>query len=237
MGERSRKCTPRYDLRTDILISGQSTKAKDRRIEEPQFRLPPELATWGRQISAEAAFQQPANADHPPGYLLRGVKQPATLSRLPSQQLNGETVLFSPADTPWLAPDECFVVSVVTFERLTVGGPWRNLLSTFEIVTGLRGHTLEPGADVKVTLHARLVQPLLDLSLVLLGLPLVLARSSRNIFLAAGLCALVAAALYFVVFTCHGLGMNYLLDPLVAAWTPLVLFGPVAYVWSRPLWD
>ena len=237
MGERSRKCTPRYDLRTDILIAGKSTKAKDRRIEEPQFRLPPELAEWGRQISADAAFEQPATADHPPGYLLRGVKLPANLGRLPSQQLDGRTVLYSPADNPWLAADECFVASVVTFERLTVGGPWRNYLSTYELITGLRGHTLEPGADVRVTLHSRLVQPLLDFSLVLLGLPLVLTRSSRNIFLAAGLCAVVAAALYFVVFTCHGLGTNYLLDPLIAAWTPLVVFGPVAYVWSRPLWD
>lgn len=237
LGERSRKCTPRYDLRTDILIAGKSTKAKDREIEEPQFRLPVELAAWGRQIAAAAAFEQPATSDHPAGYLLRGVKQPTNLSELSSHKLDGQLVLYSPADTPWLAPDECFVVSVVTFEQLTVGGAWRNYLSSYELITGLHGRTLEPGADVRVTLHARLVQPLLDFSLVLLGLPLVLARNSRNIFLAAGLCGVVVAALYFVVFTCHGLGSNYLLDPTLAAWVPLVIFGPLAFTWSRPLWD
>ena len=49
--------------------------------------------------------------------------------------------------------------------------------------------------------------------------------------------ALVAALLQFVVLTCHGLGSNYLLDPAIAAWTPLVLFGPAAYTVARPLWD
>jgi Predicted permease YjgP/YjgQ family. len=72
---------------------------------------------------------------------------------------------------------------------------------------------------------------------VLLGLPLVLSRNSRNIFLAAGLCAVLVAVVYLVVLTCHGLGSNYLLDPLLATSIPLVLFGPLAYTVARPLWD
>ena len=237
LGEASRKCTPRYDIRNDILISGKSTRAKQREIESPQFRLPPELATWGRQITAASAFQQPANSDHPAGYLLTGVKQPANLAQLRSQPLRGERVLYSPADTPWLKSGECFVVSVVSFEQLTVGGAWRQYLSTWELITGLQNQSIEPGADVWVTLHARLIQPLLDISLVLLGLPLVLTRTSRNIFLAAGMCGGLVAVVYLVVLTCHGLGSNYLLDPLWASWIPLVLFGPIAYTLARPLWD
>jgi len=237
LGEASRKCTPRYDIRNDILIAGKSTRAKNREIESPQFRLPLEMAPWGRQISATSAFQQPADSNHPAGYLLKGVKQPANLTQLPSFKQDGATVLYSPADTPWLKPDECFVVSVVTFEQLTVGGAWRQYLSTWELITGLQNRSIEPGADVRVTLHSRLVQPLLDISLVLLGLPLVLSRNSRNIFLAAGLCAVLVAVVYLVVLTCHGLGSNYLLDPLLATSIPLVLFGPLAYTVARPLWD
>jgi lipopolysaccharide export system permease protein len=237
LGEASRKCTPRYDIRNDILISGKSTRAKLREIESPQFRLPPELKTWGRQITAASAFQQPANGDHPAGYLLTGVKQPANLAQLRSQQLRGEIVLYSPADTPWLKPGECFVMSVVSFEQLTVGGAWRQYLSTRELLTGLHNQSIEPGADVRVTLHSRLIQPLLDVSLVLLGLPLVLTRTNRNIFVAAGMCVVLVAVVYLVVLTCHGLGSNYLLDPLWATWIPLVLFGPIAYTLARPLWD
>lgn len=237
MGDHSKKCTPKYDLRTDILISGKSTLAKNRKIEEPLFRLPTEFAAWGRQISADAAYEQPANSDHPAGYLLRGVKLPANLPQLTSQKLDEQIVLYSPADSPWLKPDECFVASVVTFEQLTIGGAWKNYLSSYELVTGIRGRVIEPGADVRVTLHARLVQPLLDFSLVLLGLPLVLTHTSRNIFLAAGRCGGMVALLYFVMLTCHGLGSNYLLDPTLAAWIPLVVFGPVAFAWARPIWD
>ena len=237
LGEDARKCTPRYDLRTDILVSGKSTYSKNRRIAEPLFRLPQELAAWGPQILAEQAFQQDATADRPAGYLLRGVRQPIDLAQRASISLAGRPVLFSPADTPWLKPDECFVASVVTFEQLTIGGSWRRYLSSYELITGIRGQTIEPGADVRLTIHARAVQPLLDLSLVLLGIPLVLSRGGRNIFLAAGIGGLLVGTMMIVVLSCHAVGSNYLLDATLAAWLPLLIFGPMAYATARPLWD
>ncbi len=236
-GEALRKCTPRYDIRNDILIGGKSTRAKRREIEQPQFRLPPEMTAWGRQISATSAFQLPANAEHPAGYLFHGVKQPTNLAQLASLQQEGAVVLYSPADTPWLQSDECFVVSVVSFEQLTVGGSWKQYMSSWELITGLWNQSIEPGADVRVILHSRLMQPFLDVSLVLLGLPLVLARNSRNIFLAAGMCGTLVAVVYLVVLTCHGLGSNYLLDPRLATALPLAVFGPIAYTLARPIWD
>jgi lipopolysaccharide export system permease protein len=236
-GDTARKCTPRYDIRTDILIAGQSTFAKQKRLAAPQFGLPPEFGEWGRQISAQIAFYRPATSHHPAGYLLRGVKQPSGVGQLRSLSLGSERVLFSPADTPWLKPDECFVASVVTFEQLSVGGSWRQNLSTVELVTGLRGQTIEPGADVWVTLHARLVRPLLDLSLVLMGIPLVLSRASRNIFMAAGIGGTLVSALLVIELACHSLGKSYLISPTLAAWLPLLVFGPMSYTMARPLWD
>lgn len=237
LGENGRKCTPRYDIRTDILISGKATFAKDRRIAEPVFRLPPELTAWDTQIVAENAFYQSATQERSAGYLLRGVRRPANLSKLASQSLEGRAVLLSPSDTPGLARDECFVVSVVTFEQLTVGGTWRQNLSSYELVTGIRGQTIEPGADVRLILHARVVQPLLDVALVLLGIPLVLSRGSRNIFMAAGIGGGLVAGVMVVAMACHALGANYLLSATLAAWLPLLIFGPIAYAIARPLWD
>jgi lipopolysaccharide export system permease protein len=236
-GEGARKCTPRYDIRSDILISGKATRAKNRQIDAPQFRLPPELSEWGWQISAAAAFQQPATAEHPAGYLLKGIKQPENLANLPSVGLDGQAVLYSPHDTAWLAADECFVVSMVSFEHLTVGGAWKQYLSTYELITGLASRSIDPGADVWVTLHGRLVQPLIDFSLVLLCLPLVLTRRNRTILGTSMALVALAAIVYLVTLTCHGLGTNYLLNPLWAAWVPLVVFGPLAYTVARPLWD
>ena len=41
---------------------------------------------------------------------------PADLAQLHSVSLADSPILVSPANTPWLKPDECFVASVVTFE-------------------------------------------------------------------------------------------------------------------------
>ena len=247
LGERSKKCTPRYDPRTDVLISGKATFANERRIQQPIFRLPPELAAWGRQIAAENAYQERATATRPAGYRLQGVKQPANLAQLKSAGLqiqpdksgpiHEELVLLSPAEADWLQPDECFVVSSVGFEQLTMGGPWRQFLTSYELLTGIRGQKIEPGADVRLMLHMRLIQPLLDVALVLLGVPLVLTRGSRNLYLSAGLGTSMAICLLVVVLLCRALGVNYLLDVTLAAWLPLLIFGPVAYALARPIWD
>jgi lipopolysaccharide export system permease protein len=39
------------------------------------------------------------------------------------------------------------------------------------------------------------------------------------------------------VLVCRALGVNYLLDATLAAWLPLMIFGPVAFALARPIWD
>jgi lipopolysaccharide export system permease protein len=236
-GEKGKNCTPQFDPRSDVLISGKKTVGKERRIEAPLFRLSPELAAWGRRIAADNAWYMPFEKGRPAGYLLTGVKQPANLDQLGSLMLQGEPMLYSPSDTPWLKPGECFVVSVVSFEQFSLGAGWRQNLSTKELVLGLRNRSLQSGADMLVTMHGRFLQPLLDLTLVFLGLPLVLSRGNRNIFLAGAICLGLMATFFVVSLVCQGLGNNYLLSPALAAWLPLLIFGPIAFVLARPLWD
>jgi len=235
-GETGRKCTPKYD-RSDILISGQFTFANQKRLASPLFGLPPELVAWGRKVAADNAFYLPAEDSRPAGYLLTGVKQPTNLGQLRSCGLGEGPILCSPLDTPWLKPDECFVVSTVTFEQLSIGSAWRQNLSSAELISGLRGQTIDPGADVYLTLHSRFVRPLLDMSLVLVGIPLVLRRETRNIFMAAVMGLGLVVALWAVVMASDALGRNYLISAALAAWLPLLVFGPLAYTTARPLWD
>jgi lipopolysaccharide export system permease protein len=45
-------------------------------------------------------------------------------------------------------------------------------------------------------------------------------------------------ATFFVVsLVCQGLGNNYLLEPTLAAWLPVLIFAPLAFAMARPLWD
>ena len=93
------------------------------------MRLTPHFSAWGKKIQAGEAFQLAADAQHPAGYLLKGVTQPADLSSLASIAFEDELILLAPSDTPWLAADECFVVSDLSFQQLTGDSSFRRFLS------------------------------------------------------------------------------------------------------------
>jgi len=238
LGDRPQVMAPSYDTRTKILFRGAATYSNQQRIEKPDLLLPPGLDEYGPTLTAENAFYQPANAGQPAGYLLQGVRQPAGLDHRASLWQEGLPVVITPRDAPaWLRPGECFVVSDLTFEQLAGGVAWRQYASTAELIQGLRSKGLEFGADVRVAIHSRLVQPLLDLTLLFLGLPLVLRREMRNVFWALGTCLVLVAVFMVVVFACQYLGSIYLVSPSLAAWMPLMVFVPSAVVLSEPLWE
>jgi len=89
---------------------------------------------------------------------------------------------------------------------------------------------------VRVAIHARMVQPFLDITLVFLGLPLVVTRESRNVFVAIGLCLAVVTLFLLVVIGLQYLGAICLLDPALAAWAPLMLFVPPAVALAEGMW-
>jgi lipopolysaccharide export system permease protein len=235
-GQLGRTLTPHYDNRTLIMFTGAKAYPKLRKIESPQVRLTPDFARWGKKIQGEEAVFVPATADRPAGYHFKGVSLPADLPQLPSAKFEDEPVLLSPHDTPWLAANECFVVSDLSFEQLKGNTSFRRYLSTVELIQGLNNRSLDYGNDVKVIVHSRFLTPFLDFTVFLLGLPLVLGRENRNIFVAAGVCMGVVAAFLAVTIVCHAAGSNYLLRPVLAAWLPLAIFAPAAYTLARPLW-
>ncbi|MEK6238546.1 MAG: LptF/LptG family permease, partial [Planctomycetales bacterium] len=92
------------------------------------------------------------------------------------------------------------------------------------------------GARVRVTIHHRIVQPVLDLALLLMGLPLVMRDDSRNIYVSAGMCMGVAGAFVLVGMFCRGLGMVGFVSPVFAAWLPVKIFVPCAVYLSHSIW-
>jgi lipopolysaccharide export system permease protein len=236
-GTAQRDFTPRFDHFSDILLMGRATVAADQRIVQPTFRLPPGLSRFGSQLAAHTAWFRDAEPGRPRGYLLEGVQEPKNLAGLDSCYRDGQPLVLSPKDTPWLKPQQCFVVSDVTFEQLAAGNTWRQFSSTAELILGLHNPSLDCSADVRVAVHARLIQPFLDVVLLFLGLPLVLSRESRNIFFSAGLCVAVVAAFFLTVLTCQTLGNNYLIRPAaLAAWCPLLIFAPLARLSAQAFW-
>ncbi|NOY43019.1 MAG: LptF/LptG family permease [Planctomycetes bacterium] len=234
-GTESRDLEPRFDGRTDILISGQKTIAKEQRILEPTFILPSRLAQYDKQLVAENAYYQPATAEHPAGYLLDKVSTPKGIDNLASLQLDNEPIVITSRDAPWLKPGQVFVVSQVSFQILASGSTWRHYASTGELITELSRPSSELGADVRVAVHARLTQPVMDATLLMLGLPLMFSRRNRNVFLSIGLCLLVVVAFSIVTLACQSLGGLNLLRPTLAAWLPILIFLPIAAAMSQSL--
>ncbi len=235
VGEAAKDLTPRFDHKSGILMRGKKTFAARQQIQLPNFLMPDSLDDYGSQLSAANAFYQPPQDGKPGGYLLKKVSHPTELNQRPSLPAGATPILITPMDADWLESDECFVVSDVTFEQLVGGTAWRNFSSTPELIAGLRNPSLDFGADVRLTIHNRILQPLMDMTLLFLGLPLVLTRESRNMFLAIGMCMGVVVAFMLINMGFQYLGSNFVISPSVAAWGPLLVFVPIAVGISEPL--
>jgi lipopolysaccharide export system permease protein len=233
--EATRKLDPRYDSQTGVLIGGRQLLTNQEKIVEPRFRLPPELAHYDRYIAGSFATYVPASKGQPAGYLFEDVSQPRGLGDKPSLGLNGAPVLLSPSDTPWLTPNQCFLVSDVEFDQLVDATSWRQYSSTWDLIAGLYNRSLDFGSDVRVTVHSRIVQPVLDLTLLFLGMPLLLRRTNRNVFVAIGLCIFVVIVFLLVVMGCQYLGTSMLVGPVMAVWAPLFIFVPLAAWLAEPV--
>jgi lipopolysaccharide export system permease protein len=230
----------RYDGRTDVALGGKYTYADDKRIKEPNFRMPPSLNDYGNLLTADNAYYKPADENHPGGYLFEVVRQPKNLSTQPSLPKKGDPVLITPCDAPgWLKPDQCFLVSEVDFDQLTGGKSFTQLSSVAQLIRGLRNSSLDYGASERVAIHARIVQPFLDMTLLMLGLPLIVTRESRNVFMAMGICMVVTTAFTLVVAGVQELGAisYWFITPSLAAWIPLMIFVPLAAWLVESLWQ
>jgi lipopolysaccharide export system permease protein len=234
MGDVAQDLKPRYDNETDVFIRGRSTYSNQKRIGKPNFWLPD-----GRQLMAENAYYQRPEGGRPGGYLLKGIQEPKNFDQQPSLVVRDKTVVISRRDAKdWLAPGECFVASNLSFDQLVGGQAFREFSSTVQLIKALRNRSLDYGADVRVSIHSRIVQPLLDVTLLFLGLPLVLARESRNVFLAMGKCLVVVSLFLLVVIGCRYMGSQSIVhSAALAAWLPLMLFVPAAVGASHAMYE
>ncbi len=235
-GELELNLHSRYDNVTDILLAGSKAVVSGKKITSPSFILPPPLAKYGKQLAAEEARFVEAAGGRPSGYLLSKVRTPTALLTSSSLTLgDGSIAVATPKDVPWLEADQVFVVSRVSFELLASGADWRDFASLRELATELRNPSTELGPDVRVAVHSRVLQPLLDITLLMLGLPLVVSSGARNPFIAIGYCLTVVTAFFLVSLGAQSLGGTGLISPVMAAWAPLVSFGPIAVGMCDPL--
>jgi len=86
----------------------------------------------------------------------------------------------------------------------------------------------EPENDrYSVMYHTRVVYPLTNFILLFLGIPVVVGfeRMSKNIFLRVGISILICCAFFVLSYICASLGNIGILQPVLAAWLPVIIFS------------
>lgn len=234
VSEKARTLQPRYDRVTNILINGSEAFPQKRIIKDAKFQMPPELSAYGLHVSAGRAIQKPATKRHPPGFLMSNVTKPKNIDEIESV-VRKTPIVMTRRDYPWLKSGDCFIASNVSIDQLSGNRSWRQYSSTGSLIKALQNPSLGLGTDVPLTIHSRFLQPLLDILLFFLGVPVVLSRESRNVFISVGTCLLIVVLYFGVIIGSQTLGINYLITPSMAAWIPLMVFVPWAFAVAEPL--
>ena len=229
-----RSLKPAYDAKYGVLIGGRNLSLGAKEIIQPIFRLEGPAASLGRQLQAGKGRYLPADQDHPAGFLLEDVTIPEGLDSIPSITFESNPVLLTAHDHAWLKSLQCFVVTDVEFGELSGGNAWKQYASTFDMIARLRSRSGYLGDELKLTVHKRFVQPMLDFSLVLLGIPILLKQQDRHLFWVMGGTFFTVAVFMLSTMLIHSLASGSTsLPPYLGAWLPLLIYGPIAFARAR----
>jgi lipopolysaccharide export system permease protein len=116
----------------------------------------------------------------------------------------------------------------VDFDTVTRGANWFLFASTPTLRELLAKPDARRQPQVAVAFHMRLTRPLVGILLTVLGLAVILRDQNRHVFINAGLCLVLCAVFYAAVYGCKYLGENDFISPPLAAWLPVLIFGPLA---------
>ncbi len=233
-GDAPQSILPSNDMVNGILLEGESIRPRSKLIQNPSFLLEGDYAGFGDAIVAHEARWIPANESHEAGYLMDRVWQPEAIDHLDSIGTQERLILLTARDQPWISSGQCFVVTSIDPEILQTDQSSTRLCSSYQLFGRLTNPAVRNSLATEVLMHERLVRVPLDFALFLLGLPLVVNRHGRNLFMMIG--TAMGIVLFFFVLKTAGSAMGgggYLLSPALAAWMPLLILGPFAYMRFR----
>jgi lipopolysaccharide export system permease protein len=190
-------------------------------VVKPFFCLIPEgLARNTVHLTAqEARYMPPGEGERGGGWLMIDTQPDKNLEDWDNPQL------LEKIDT-----DKFFLhTREVDFDVVTRTGKWYNFASTLGLYKELQKPDSTRLATLAVLFHTRLTRPILGIILVFLGLSRILRDQNRNVFISAGECVVLCGLFFASFFVCKSLGDNDIISPALAAWLPVLFFGPLAF--------
>ena len=157
-----------------------------------------------------------------------GQKEPARTLGI----FHAESAVWMPGDAPgkshWqLNGGRLFFPSDLKPEELVLrqSSKWLDLMSTPELTRLLKLNRIPDREAAMLAKHVRFADPFSNLIMLLLALPFILSRE-RNIKASASFSVLMVGCYFAFVHICRLVG----LQPMLAAFLPVVLFGTIAAV-------
>jgi lipopolysaccharide export system permease protein len=206
-----------------ILVNGDRGQRKMMLVKPFYATIPGNIGGHLVEISAKEARYIPRNPDEPHsgGWLLTGAEP---------DELRGweRRDILEP-----IASDKgkyFLYTHEVDFDAITRQAKWFQLASTLRLYEELQRPDTVRVPQMAVLFHMRLTRPILGMILVFMGLSVILTDQNRNVFISAGLCLVLCALFFAAIFASKQLGDTDILSPALAAWLPVLLFGPLAFV-------
>ncbi|MEL7336651.1 MAG: LptF/LptG family permease, partial [Planctomycetota bacterium] len=228
---------PCEDRLAGLVIEGGGVRLKQGELVRPEIRLLIDSGSFGRRIAAESAVWFPAQGKRPAGYLLTDVTVPANIDVVGAVRQTSaarRVIVITPSAANWLMPRQCFVVTAV--DPIALHGAGGNMAggSLPSLLSRIRNPAVRSSNRVHTLVHTRILRPLLDLSLIGLGVPLLVFRRDGNIFVVVGRALLIVAAFFVITNLASMLGgSGTISNPSLAAWIPVLCFVPMAYARYR----
>ena len=220
----------------NITIQGEHFFFANQRIEDIQVQLPSTVTPSTPPLQAEAGYLLEATEWRPAGIKLSLVTSNMASLSDSIKDANGELVVYTPTNHPWLTERDVFVRCDFSRDQIAFGKTIEQYQSTAELIATANKPKRRPTRSQYVSIHSRLIRPILDITLLLLGLPMVISGIERNVFVSAGICFGIVGLVQLTSIICYSLGASNLIDPAaLAAWAPVFLYVPAAVISMRGL--
>ncbi len=208
-----------FDSATGIHLEGFAGFRKDKKVERLNVTFPENSPSGMLHLTADEGVYVP-KGDGPltGGWLL---------TRATPDAFDGPL----PTNLTALGTGRFFLkVHDADFDAVCRGGTWYVYAPT----TKLRELLIDPEprrrGKMAVLFHTRLTRPLVGAIAVVLGLSVILWNPNRHVIISAGLCMAFSAGLNLFVIACKYLGDQDVLPAPLAAWLPVLVFGPPTVV-------
>ncbi|MDY3562281.1 LptF/LptG family permease [Gemmata sp. JC673] len=208
-----------YDS-SGIHFEGLSGFRKDKRVKKMCVTFPEHSRSGMVHLTAQDAVFLPKQGDDPltGGWLLTDATPDTFTSEIP-------------LNLTVLGTGRFFVkVQDADYDAVCRGGAWYIYAATSDLQTMLVDPEPRRRGKLAVLFHTRVTRPLIGMVMVVFGLSVVLGNPNRHVIISSGLCLIVSAATFLFVIACKYLGDQDVLPPPLAAWLPVILFGPPALV-------